>query len=459
MSKKFKWLSFSFLVLIEISQSQTMYQLEGNNVHSDRQNLSEQLDNYMQALTKLNRFSGSVVVAKGDKILLNNSYGLASHEFEIPNTPETKFRICSIIKMIIAVAILQLQEKGLLDVNDSISTYFDDFGRGNDITIHQLLTHTSGLSSENLPWEMVSLPTSLEDLCSFVKNQPLEFEPGSSYKYSNSGYYILSLIIKKISGESLEYYIKKNILLPLNMKKSFSRVNEYEILKNCAFGYCFNNENEIVTGHFIYENNSNLFCTAYDLYLFAKALIDGKLINEESRELMFSIYNNKENYGYGCSINDLFGNKLIEHGGMLSSGFKSNLSIFIEDDIYIIILSNLFSSWVNEARDGVAAILFNKPYDFPSTKIIEVDLDILNEYAGVYKHPIFKNGYEIQLNGNILYSADGKELSPIAKDQFMTLNCGSDNMLYIFSRNENGAVDNLKIKGGAPYFAIVCEKI
>ena len=307
------------------------------------------------------------------------------------------------------------------------------------------------------------LSATIEEIYSFFKDQPLEYEPGADYQYSNAGYYLLSYIIEKVSGKSYESFIKENILVPLNMDESFFRGSDYAILKNCASGYCFNKTNTIVNGPYVYENfggAGGLICTAHDLYIFARALLEGRLINKNSMNAMFTPYHNKEHYGYGCNIQNLLDHKLIEHGGMVTSGFKSNLSIFPEDEIYIILLSNFFSSWIYDARDALSAIVFDLAYDFPSREPIEIDSAEYDDYIGIYQHPSFAKGYTIERIGDKLYTPEvGIELSPVSKDQFMALNCNADNMAYKFIRNEQGQVIQLRIKGGAPYFEIRCEKI
>ncbi len=426
------------------------------------QDIGQKLDAYMQALTTLNRFSGSVVVAKGNTVLLNKGYGFASYEFEVPNTPKTKFRICSITKMVTAVAIMQLQERGLLQVHDPIHIYLPDYPRGHEITIHHLLTHTSGISSCNLPLEMVVFPATLEQMISFIKDKPLEYDPGSDYRYSNDGYYILSLIIEKASGKSYESFIKENILAPLNIHESIFRDYDYEILKNCASGYCLNKANNVVNGHYVYENfrgSGGLIGTAHDLYKFARGLSAGKLINQTSLQSMVTSYHNKENYGYGCHTRRCLEHTYIEHGGMLSSGFKSNMSIFIDDEIYIVILSNFFAAWVNEARDALAAIVFGLPYDLPRCNVIKLDSPTYNDYIGMYDHPFFKSGYKIEKKGDRLYLPENIELSPVTTDQFMAVNQNANNIVYNFIRNEAGRVVQLIIKGGGPYFEVRIEKL
>jgi CubicO group peptidase (beta-lactamase class C family) len=425
------------------------------------QRVSQKLDAYMTALTNLNRFSGSVVVAKGDTVLLNKGYGFANHEFEVPNTPDTRFRICSITKMVTATAIMQLQEKMLLHVSDPISKYIPDFPRGDEITIHHLLTHTAGIYSGNFPLEMVVCPASLEQIIACYKDKTLEFKPGTDYRYSNGGYFLLSYIIEKALGTTYEAYVQENILVPLSMNHSMFRDHDYAILKQCASGYCFDTANRLVNGHYVYENfrgSGGLCCTAYDLYQFAYGVNARLLINDESRKVMCTPCHAQEQYGYGCQIHQLLGHNVVEHGGMLSSGFKSNLSIFVDDDIYIIILANHFSAWVNEARNALAAIMFDHSYDFPSRDVIKLDPTTYDDYVGVYDHPDSTTGYAIEKKGDTLLMAGGIELVPVATDQFMASNCKTDNILYIFMRDEKQRVLQLRIKGGAPYFEVRCEK-
>jgi hypothetical protein len=224
-----------------------------------------------------------------------------------------------------------------------------------------------------------------------------------------------------------------------------------------------NESNKVIAGHrHVYEPNlkgaGGLQCTAHDLYTFAHALSTGALISKNSLQSMFTPRHTKENHGYGCRTTSWLGHTCIEHGGMASSGFKTNVSIFINDEIYIVILSNFFHGWVNEARDALAAIILNEPYDFPSRDAIQVNSITYDDYAGSYDHPFFKSGYKIERNGATLYLPGNIELCPVANDQFIALNQNADNIVYSFIRNEKGNVIQLRIKGGGPYFELRCDK-
>ncbi len=422
-----------------------------------------QLDKYMQELTRLNRFSGTVLVAKGDTILLSKGYGFAHREFEVPNRSNTRFPICSITKLITATAIMNLQEKGLLRVSDKVSSYLPDFPRGDDITIHQLLSHTSGFSGSNMPLEMVVLPTSADAVLAFFKAQPLEFQPGSNYQYSNGGYLVLGSIIEKVSGMRYDLFIKKNILDPLQMHESIFPTTDFEIIKNCASGYCFNANNELVNGYYVYRQNFNgsggLHATVGDLYLFGRALTSGRLVMKESLQSMFTAYHPQGSYGYGCFVNNIYGHRLISHGGMLSSGFKSTLSLFTDDAIIIAILSNCWQSWVDEARDALLAIVCGLPYDYLHTDPITIEPDLFDEYAGIYNHPLFPQCYTLEKAHHALSTPDQGKIVPVSQDQFMISGNKAPNMVYQFIRDEVNKIVQLRIKGGGPYFEVRCEKI
>jgi CubicO group peptidase (beta-lactamase class C family) len=327
--------------------------------------MMSKVDIFLQALTELNKFSGSVLIAKGDAVLLNKGYGLASQEFEVANTSHTRFRICSITEMLTATGILHFQEKGLLSVQDTLQKFFPHFERGSEITIHHVLSHTSGIVNVAFPFEMKVLPTTLEEIVAFISKQPLDYEPGAEHRYSNSGYCLFAAIIEQVSGKTYELFIKETILEPLDMHESFFPDYPYTILKNTASGYCLNEAQQCVKGPQFYESfgansSGGLFCTAHDLYCFARALSSGKLLSKDSMKAMFTPYHDIQEYwsnGYGCCVKQVMGKTCVEHFGSYASGFKTNVSMFLDDEVYIVLLSNFFSTDVHEIRNTLVAML------------------------------------------------------------------------------------------------------
>ena len=197
-------------------------------------------DAHIEAYTKQTRFMGSVIVAKDGKILLAKGYGMANLEHEIPNKANTKFRLGSITKQFTAVAILQLQEQGKLNVQDPIGKYVPNSPEAwKKVTIHHLLSHTGGVPSYTSVPEYGKQMREASKPLDFIerfKNKPLDFEPGTKHVYSNSGYFLLGVIVEQVSSKSYEAYLKENIFDKADMQDSGYDWDS-KILKNRAAGY------------------------------------------------------------------------------------------------------------------------------------------------------------------------------------------------------------------------------
>ena len=182
------------------------------------------MDQIVTSYVTSGKFMGSVLVARGDQILLNKGYGSANLEWNIPNDPSTKFRLGSLTKQFTAASILLLEERGKLSVSDPVKKYLPDAPAAWDkITLYNLLTHTSGIPSfTGFPDYAESEPfaTTPANLVARFRDKPLEFEPGTKWNYSNSGYALLGYLIEKVSGESYADFVQKNIFTPLGMKDS-----------------------------------------------------------------------------------------------------------------------------------------------------------------------------------------------------------------------------------------------
>ncbi|MFD0796888.1 serine hydrolase domain-containing protein [Maribacter chungangensis] len=272
-------------------------------------------------------FSGTVLVAHNDKITEKRAYGLASIEHEIKNSVNTKFNIASIAKMFTAVAILQLYEQGMLKLNIPIGEYLPDYPNKlvrDSVTIHQLLSHTSGLNNfyvadedkmRNLEYKKVS------DFVPLFVHDTLLSLPGTKYNYSASGFVILGLIIEKISGKNYYEYIKVAILKPTEMFNT-SELEVDSTVSNKASGYTsMFGENKVLKKNDYYLTKASpggfYYSTITDLFNFSKALGNNELIKKETTELMFKPkikgYNTYIGYGgkKGASIVTDFFKELI----------------------------------------------------------------------------------------------------------------------------------------------------
>ena len=177
---------------------------------------AKKIDSLFTVYSEKNMFSGSLLIAKKGKVLLSKGYGKANYSFDIPNTAQTKFKLASVSKQFTATAIIKLAEQGKLSTEDKLTKYINDYPNGDKITIHHLLSHTSGVVNfTSLPVydSIMTKPHTMEQLIGYFKNKPLDFEPGTKFSYSNSGYVLLCNIMEKDSGRTLAGYIADNFFI------------------------------------------------------------------------------------------------------------------------------------------------------------------------------------------------------------------------------------------------------
>ena len=353
----YKIILFSLLALTIVSFGALL------NSSNSNQLFAQKIDAYLQSYGD---FSGAVLVAQKGEIVISRSYGWADYESKIANTPQTKFKIASITKSFTALAIMQLQEKDLLHVQDPIAKYIPDYQHGNTITIHHLLTHTSGIANYYKRFNELEHCSSCEEMVTIFKSWPLEFEVGSAYAYSNTGYLLLAYLIEKVSGQSYNDFLSENIFKPLGMNNTGSYTSETN-LKNCAHGYLKEN-NEIkkappIVAPLTLQGNGNLYSTLEDMYRYNQALLEGKFVSKGGLDCMFAPHvtmasSSKRAHGYGWFIDELRDKKIIEYSGWLR-GFLSKNIINLDDNISIIILSNLENlDQFSTMCDDISALMF-----------------------------------------------------------------------------------------------------
>ena len=310
------------------------------------QDISSRLDDFLTKQTTERSLSGSVLVAREGKLLLNNGYGEADREKKVPNTARTKFRIASITKQFTAMAVLILQARGKLGVQDRVCAYILNCPPAWEaITFHHLLTHTSGLPDyySSTDWRTFqATPMTPSGIVAHFMDKPLDFQPGEKWNYSNSGYTVLGTLIEQVSGISYEAFIKENILDPLKMEDTGYLDNT----EGMAVGYATANS----TTPADFEDASSLYAsggmysTVGDLYLWDQALYADKLIPKDLRDKMLTPYLPMSNfagfsYGYGSMIGEIAGRRAVGHAGRIE-GFSSLNMYFPDDKVAVVILSN-----------------------------------------------------------------------------------------------------------------------
>ncbi len=335
--------TYYFLIAIFLLLSQT-----GFSQHS----INEKLDSLLNTISQ-KEFSGVILIAKDNKIINKRAFGLASIEYNIPNTTETKFNIASITKMITAVAILQLIEKNIVDLNIPIGKYLPNYPNKlvrDSVTIHHLLTHTSGLNNfyvenEYTNSNKMTLKT-VSDFIPLFSDKPLLSVPGEKYNYGASGFIVLGQIIEKVTDKNYYDYIKENIFSPSEMNNTV--VLEIDaVQKNKASGYTtFLQDDQSPKRNEYYLSKTSpggfYYSTVEDLFKFSKALRSYKLLKKKTTELMFEpkVKGYNTHLGYGIDVDLRYNQKIQGHSGGWY-GVRGELMDFMQDGYTIVILSNV----------------------------------------------------------------------------------------------------------------------
>lgn len=358
------------------------------------QRYSDRADSLLQKSLPENEHAVSVLVAKGDEILYQKILGNADDNIKADR--ETIFRIGSVSKQFTAAAILKLVEMGKMSLDDTLNEYIQDFPQGEDVTIHHLLTHTSGIRSyTDQPGfiEKVEQPVSDEELIDTIKALGYEFKPGDQWKYNNSAYYILGHLIEQVSGMTYEKFLNKHFFTPAKMKNTGVYENE-ATYRNEAVGYAY--ENGAISKALDWDMTwaggaGNLYSTSLDLYRWSQQLFGGGLLTAESLKKAHTkvVLNDGSDhpYGYGWVIGEFKGLRSIAHGGGLH-GFLSFLAYYPEIDATVIVLSNS-SPPKNIVPANLAEHLVKIFFEqhLEEEEEVAVDTSDYSKYVGKYEYP------------------------------------------------------------------------
>ena len=426
------------------------------------QDETSKLDTLITAYSKLNKFNGSALVAKNGMILLNKGYGYRNAESKTVNTEQSVFQLGSITKQFTAAVILKLQEENKLSTSDKLSKYFPDYPKGDSITIQQLLTHTSGIysytSDPNFMANEITKHKSREEMMVLFKNKPLNFSPGTSWSYSNSGYSLLGYIIEDVTKMSYEQAVRHYIFTPLQMTHS-------------GFDFTHLQSPDKTTGYFMVDQNKStrapivdstisfsagaIYSTTGDLYLWHKALMQNTVLSKAEQEMAYTPVRN--NYGYGWGIDSIEGKRRVGHGGGIH-GFVTNESRVPEDDIDIVLLSKASDRSLDTITKNIYAILYNKPYDLPKERpIVFLPAETLKQYEGQY---------EIGPNFHVIMKVKNGELSATPTNQTeKILHAEKEDRFFQkeedvqveFTKNDNKEVDGFILNQGGRQTK--CKKI
>lgn len=317
------------------------------------QDVSAELNAFVDALAKEDKFSGTVLVAKDGDILFTAAHGLASKRFGVPNNLQTKFGLGSLNKTFTAISIMQLVEGGRIKLTDKLSQYLDETWLAKDVSsqieIQHLLTHASGLGSYFTDEFFASSKNNFRVLADFkplVVGDTPRFTPGTSYHYSNNGMFFLGAVIEAVSGSSYFDYIEAHITRPAGMVNTGCFEMD-EPVPNLAIGYTPAPENKsgwrtnIIIKPVKGGPAGGCYSTVEDLLKFATALTNYEFLNQENTEMLYTPKPafHDEPYGFGFKIAGSEGNRIVGHtGGFV--GISAFMDIYLDSGYVAIALSN-----------------------------------------------------------------------------------------------------------------------
>jgi len=330
----------------------------------------DKLERLMNYYTTHDNFNGTVLIVKKGAVLMAKGYGYHDAYNKLKNDENTIFQLGSNTSQFTAEVILQLDSKGKLSLEDKVARYLPDYPDGNKISLKNLLTHTSGIYNYTSDIRSVSQPMSKEQVVAIFKNKPLAFEPGTRYAYSNSDYFLLGMIIEKITKKKYEHEVRESILNVCGMSRSGF---DFAHLRNAdkATGYNYAGGNKYsdvaITDSTISYASGALYSTAGDLLKWHRALARHRLLPKDWQDIAYTPFKNQ--YALGWSIDNMFNKRFYGHAGQIT-GF-SNYEIRQEDDdLFVVLLENCTRPGATdeEIARNIVQCLYNKNYQLPGER-------------------------------------------------------------------------------------------
>ena len=382
---------YLILIVLSIGVSCTSENKANNltkNHLKTENNKAAKIDTLIRSYQKNKGFSGSVLVAENGKIIYSAGVGMANKELGVPNKPNTKHRIGSLTKQFTAMLILKLVEENKIKLDATINQYIPDYPREGDdkITIHHLLTHSSGIPRFRL--EKYRDPYTPDELLALWSTSGLDFEPGTQFTYSNPGYFLLGVIIERVTKKPYEQVLHEYILNPLGMKNSgYDR--HKTLLQNRSSGYAKQGtgyENAGYTDMTVSYAAGAMYSTVEDMFLWDQALYSDKIISSKYRDMLFKSYIPALGrfYGYGWfnSIYPIGSSKdsinVVEHSGGIQ-GYSARITRIPANKHLVVILSNVQGTATRSPTFAINGILYDKPYEHPKKSFSDALSDIITQ--------------------------------------------------------------------------------
>ena len=382
------------------------------------------LDSFFDRLAEKNKAMGSLTIAKDGKLLYTRAIGYSQINGTEKKalTGASRFRIGSITKMFTATMILQLVEEGKLKLTDPLSTFFPQVPNAPNITILQILSHRSGIPNiKSDPQRKSSTPITKDEMLALITEGMPDFEPDTKHLYSNSGYFLLGLIIEKVTGKSYGEALGERISSKIGLRDTYLATGNIDVSKNESLTY-FRLGNEWKQGGETHPSllfsAGAIISTPNDMAQFIHALFDGKLIARQSLAQMITL---RDGEGLGMDSFAFAGKTFYGHTGG-ADNYGAWLAYLPEEKLAVAYTTNAKVYPVGNIVGGVVDICYNKPFEIPRFETIEVSTELLDKYVGVYSNPEAPVKFTITRDGTILYVKPGAEgaapLEAMGPDKF-----------------------------------------
>jgi CubicO group peptidase (beta-lactamase class C family) len=312
----------------------------------------DRMSGRIDAWEQSGRPGGAALVAQGDRILMARGFGLADVEADVPNGPETNFRLASVTKQFTAMSVLILRDRGALTLDDPISDFFPEGPpTWSSISVRHLLTHTSGLADyEEVIPRTTTVPVLDRDVLQLVKGiDSTEFVPGTHYQYSNTGYALLALIVERVSGRRFADFLQQEIFMPAGMRHSVAFESGISTVDRRAYGYSpdstavnrFRRTDQSITSSVL--GDGGIYSSVMDLWAWHRILLSGRLVSQATLDEAITPHatsdDGKVRYGYGWMIEEMNGRKVLTHSGS-TIGFRSFIIRVPETEFLVVVLMN-----------------------------------------------------------------------------------------------------------------------
>jgi CubicO group peptidase (beta-lactamase class C family) len=385
------------------------------------------LDQFFDRLAEKNKAMGSLTIAKEGKVLYTRAIGYSqiNGTEKKPLTAANRFRIGSITKMFTAVMILQLVEEGTLKLTDTLDKFVPQIPNAQNITIRQILAHRSGIPNvrrENLNETWSTTPMTKDEMLALIVKGTPDFAPDAKHSYSNSGYFLLGLILEKLTGKPYGEALEERITSKIGLADTYIATGNIDVNKNEALTYIHRGGGEWKQGPETHPSilfgAGSIVSTPNDMAKFIQALFDLRLISQERLNLMKTI---RDGDGSGMEPFTFAGKTFYGHTGG-GDNYGAWLAYLPEEKLAVAYTTNAKVYPVKNIVSGIIDIYYNKPFQIPAFETIAVSPEVLDEYVGVYSSPDVPVKFTITRKGATLFVQPGTQgaapLEATAQDRF-----------------------------------------